>query len=501
MKMVKSLLLGSAAGIAAIAGAQAADLPVKAKPVEYVKVCSAYGAGYYYIPGTQTCIKIGGFLRLNIGFGEYSAYTPQMVGAGPADQRDRPFVNTNTRLATQIDIRSNTDYGVLRTYVYSYLNTGTYASSAFSILSAYTQLAGFTVGQFKGSYLAPWSAGGGSTLAMYRPEDASASRGIEYKWDLGGGISTAIGVFDPRRFGIFDRQDTINVGAFANSQATLGTGTNSGYHMPDIHANVRIEQAWGGLHLGAKVSEVAMVYNAPNEGSGFAKTKYGYAVNASLNLKNIPTGAGDQIWATVAYAKGAMNNLFSSTPASSLFKFGPGQGSAYNTLAFAYNLDAVFDSQVLPGGQFTGFGGDTLQLTQGWSATLAYEHSWIPAKLKSSFYGNYAAVSYNETAKAIICTSQTTGASRFGFSAGSVCDPNWQWMTIGSQSTWYPARDYEIAVDINYNKLMTNSSGTMTGLNGTTSVMPTNKPTGTGIVYAIQDQATVFGGINFLRTW
>src|SRR6185437_3910931 len=52
MKMVKSLLLGTAAGLVAIAGAQAADLPVKAKPVQYVKICSLYGAGFYYIPGT-----------------------------------------------------------------------------------------------------------------------------------------------------------------------------------------------------------------------------------------------------------------------------------------------------------------------------------------------------------------------------------------------------------------------------------------------------------------
>ena len=60
MKMVKSLLLGSAAGLVAVAGAQAADLPVKAKPVQYVKICSIYGAGFFYIPGTDTCIKIGG---------------------------------------------------------------------------------------------------------------------------------------------------------------------------------------------------------------------------------------------------------------------------------------------------------------------------------------------------------------------------------------------------------------------------------------------------------
>ena len=61
MKMVKSLLLGSAAGLVAVAGAQAADLPVKAKPVEYVKICSLYGEGFFYIPGTDTCIKIGGW--------------------------------------------------------------------------------------------------------------------------------------------------------------------------------------------------------------------------------------------------------------------------------------------------------------------------------------------------------------------------------------------------------------------------------------------------------
>src|SRR3990172_8727896 len=59
MKMVKSLLLGSAAGLIAVAGAQAADLPVKAKAVEYVKICSLYGVGYYYIPGTATCFTLG----------------------------------------------------------------------------------------------------------------------------------------------------------------------------------------------------------------------------------------------------------------------------------------------------------------------------------------------------------------------------------------------------------------------------------------------------------
>ena len=71
MKMVKSLLLGSAAGFAAFTGAQAADLPM-AEPVEYVKICDTYGKGFFYIPGTDTCLKIGGFVRFDqrVDFGD-----------------------------------------------------------------------------------------------------------------------------------------------------------------------------------------------------------------------------------------------------------------------------------------------------------------------------------------------------------------------------------------------------------------------------------------------
>jgi hypothetical protein len=46
MKTIKGLVLGSAAGLIAMSGAQAADLPLKAKAVEYVKVFSLYGAGF-----------------------------------------------------------------------------------------------------------------------------------------------------------------------------------------------------------------------------------------------------------------------------------------------------------------------------------------------------------------------------------------------------------------------------------------------------------------------
>ena len=69
MKLVKSLLLGSAAGLVAVAGASAADLGVK-KPtaVEYVKTCPQYGAGFFVVPGTTSCLKIIGRVRADYIF-------------------------------------------------------------------------------------------------------------------------------------------------------------------------------------------------------------------------------------------------------------------------------------------------------------------------------------------------------------------------------------------------------------------------------------------------
>src|SRR3954465_9953319 len=91
MKMVNSLLLTAAAGLVAVSGAQAADLPVKAKPVEYVKVCSLYGVGFYYIPGTDICMKIGGYVRYQMNWNTAS------ITAGPFAGGN---VNNN-RIATQ----------------------------------------------------------------------------------------------------------------------------------------------------------------------------------------------------------------------------------------------------------------------------------------------------------------------------------------------------------------------------------------------------------------
>src|SRR3954454_1604615 len=116
MIKARTLILGSAAGLFAMSGAQAADLPVKAKAVEYVKICSLYGAGFWYIPGTDTCIKLGGYLRVDVVVNTNSDNTGNTSGAGGAKNRFTNGYTWRSREDLNIDTRTNTEYGVLRTF-------------------------------------------------------------------------------------------------------------------------------------------------------------------------------------------------------------------------------------------------------------------------------------------------------------------------------------------------------------------------------------------------
>src|SRR5436190_3675116 len=121
MKMVKSLLLVSAAGLVAVSGAQAADLPVKAKPVEYVKVCSLYGAGFYYVPGTDICLKIGAYFRAEYAYGNIGNSLTNLDQSGADGQRTRLIGGDNyqqrARAFIFLDSRQQTAYGTLRAYM------------------------------------------------------------------------------------------------------------------------------------------------------------------------------------------------------------------------------------------------------------------------------------------------------------------------------------------------------------------------------------------------
>ena len=122
MKMVKSTLLSGVANLIAVVAAQPADLPVKSKAVEYVRICSMYGVGFYYIPGTDTCIKIGGYLRFEVDHNAGGTFSPGVSPGGSAAQHIWGFDRTSDTLVTRqrmlwtYDVRSNTEFGTLRSY-------------------------------------------------------------------------------------------------------------------------------------------------------------------------------------------------------------------------------------------------------------------------------------------------------------------------------------------------------------------------------------------------
>ncbi len=102
---IKSLLLGSAAALAAATGAHAADAIVAAEPepLEYVRICDAYGAGYFFIPGTETCLKLGGRVRTE-GLWK-DAYNPASHNG----------TLWHTRAEINVDTATDTEYGALKT--------------------------------------------------------------------------------------------------------------------------------------------------------------------------------------------------------------------------------------------------------------------------------------------------------------------------------------------------------------------------------------------------
>ena len=110
---LKSLLFGSAAAIAAGTGVQAADLPT-VEPVEYVRICDVFGTGFFYIPGTETCLKIGGYVRAE---SHYVAEDDGSIRQGvPATGQVNNY-STRVRGHINFDARTQTDFGLIRAYI------------------------------------------------------------------------------------------------------------------------------------------------------------------------------------------------------------------------------------------------------------------------------------------------------------------------------------------------------------------------------------------------
>ncbi len=474
MKMVKSLLLGTAAGLVVVGGAQAADMPVKAKPVQYVKICTLYGEGFYYIPGTDTCIRVGGYIRADYGFNVRGARTPSYSGgSGGFHTIQQDEYSTRHRFRIDIDTRTQTAYGTLRTLGSANLDNQDQDTTGAAISRAMIQFAGFTFGRAR-SY-ADNVFFIGDALSYFAPQNESdtAATGVNqiaYTLELGGGTSLTFGADE-----ISARRKSL-VNLSAGAPVRIGAempSSRAGQRYPSPYVAFKIEQAWGGWGAAVIFQDNRTGYYTGGAGCpagaqpgtsqcGYTE-KVGWGINTGgrLNLPSI--AAGDYIGYYFNYSEGH-SGVGAGNMLASPAMFGSG-----NQLAYGPMSDAVF----VNGGQ--------LELTTAWTFGAGFEHNWSPL-LKTSLYGSYTEISYNDNARVAICASAGTNVSGV-----ANCDPNWKYWTIGSRTQWSPVRGFLLGVDVIWTQVETAFDGTGTINNSGTNVLG-GRPTG---AYTFSDQGTL----------
>ena len=204
---IKSLLLGSAAALVAVSGARAADAVVVAEPepAEYVRICDVYGAGYFYIPGTETCLRIGASLRYTIGVGDVDGRkAPDII---KYNDDERYGINDTYNKSAEVRMRmwtgQETELGTLQTFTEFRLHFGSgyydsdlwgYQNGSNDVTTnfAYIQLGGFRVGIDESAFSTFTGYAGNvvqDTLVGY----GSFTTGVvQYYFDGGNGFSGVI---------------------------------------------------------------------------------------------------------------------------------------------------------------------------------------------------------------------------------------------------------------------------------------------------------------------
>jgi len=201
---IKSVLLGSAAALVAVSGARAADAVVVAEPepAEYDKICDVYGAGYFYIPGTETCLRIGGYVRYDIGMGDVGSFD----GAKSVDHEDGDVQDTwykNLRFTLRTWTGQETELGTLKTYTETRFQFGNsngagdeFGNDAHnkgvSLNFAWIQLGGLRVGKDESAFDTFIGYAGNvlqDTLVPYGVFDTNV---IQYYFDAGNGFSAVV---------------------------------------------------------------------------------------------------------------------------------------------------------------------------------------------------------------------------------------------------------------------------------------------------------------------
>lgn len=489
MKLAKTLFLGSAAMFAS-AGAQAADLPVKAKAIEYVKVCSLYGAGFYYIPGTDTCMRLSGYLRAETTLNTSSHYDPADSGVAAAHNRLSDYYSTRSRQLLDIDTRTATEYGVIRTFAelaftwttgtYSGAGTGgtSYTTSAGSqvaggalgIYYAFMQFAGFTIGKAQSQFSTPWASYPANNLEIPGGGGWDPVNQFTYTADFGQGITASFSAQDQVQ------NYTTNIwnvsAATAAGLATGAYGANDigGTRAPDLVAMLRVDQAWGLFQASVAAHDNHAAYYGATEPTGNPSDKWGWAGQLGLSIKNIPTGANDSINLQAVYTNGASRYNFEDYMNGTTFAIygNTGLATAYQSVGLAGVSDSVF---VTGAGQ---------QLTTTYGFNGGYNHNWNPY-WSSTIYGAWAAVRYNNTAKGYVCGAFVATLALSTGVAG--CNPDFNYAVVGTKTTWTPVKNLAFTAELAYTMLdQKYASGSTVTLPSQSSVA---KP---AAVYELKDQ-------------
>ena len=355
-----------------------------------MKICSLYGAGFYYIPGTDTCIKVGGWVRAEYNINSNGSFNPYHTAT--LDSRGLNQTNDRARGIITIDTRSQTEYGTLRSYIAGGFQSTNSSWNEIYAPRAFIQWAGFTAGRaesFFDFYVTP--AYSNTTNVLGSDTGGSGDTVFAYTAQMGNGFSATLSAEDTST-----RRTTIN-----------GAGGYAGTQWPDIVGNLRIDQAWGSAQVMGAIHQVRGLTTGD---------EVGWAVGAGLKV-NAPWAKGDSISAQVAYAKGALSYVGSGI---STFTIQDGTTQAYGP---AY--DAVLN-------------GTSLDLTEGWSVVAGADHHWNP-QWKTSLYGGYGAINYSDTSSATL--------------GGVGANADWKFWQIGSRTVWTPVHNLDLSVDVMYNNL------------------------------------------------
>jgi porin-like protein len=533
MKMVKSLILGSAAGLLAMGGAQAADLPVKAKAVEYVRICSLYGAGFWYIPGTDTCIKLGGYLRVDLNVNSNSDSTGNTNGVAGLHNRFSNAYTWRSREDLNIDTRTATEYGVVRTFfdatfswtsgtfnpvantgtIYENLgsanfsapnnaNAGAVANGTVGVYYAFIQFAGFTIGKAISTFSAPWTnypgnnfdglVGGGGTVTGVNQ--------FTYTAQFGNGVSGSISAQDPTAYYQAGIVNTTGASAATFINGALGASAFGGTSYPDIVGVLKVDQAWGvfqasvaahnnhaSYYFGAYQNTVLP---ALGEFAGHPDDKWGWAGQLALSVLLPFIAKGDVLNVQGVYTNGASRYNIQDLAGPGVWgNFGnSGLAGVYQSIGVGATTDSLFS------GVSSGPGSTQQQLTETWGFRGGYTHNWDPY-WNTSIYGAYAAVRYNAVAKDLICgpggvLSRLSVAQLAGVTA---CNPDFNIAQAGIITRWTPVKNLTFSADLTWNHLDQKNAGVLTAVTPTVS-----KPTAN---YEFKDQDTLSLLLRAQRNW